>query len=682
MIKAILAVVGYLWLTLFCTVVHASEDTSAPKTYSVAIEADDVTTRVLFNAAAYHFDFNVKYVTYPSFDAILKAIETGKADFAANVTFTESRAERFEFSRPTNIEYTYLFSKKVTRLNEIHTVGIPEGTIYGSLIHDHYPDLKQVTYLGHDEAVHLLKTGQVDGVVDAINQLKPMLLKGFEAEILNDQIPIKPVSIIAPTGKHSQILKQIQNYAFSADVQKLLSTSIKKYQFDIRQQALRLAVRESGLDMQKVYKVKLENLSEYTTYHENGEVDGISADVVFQACKILLIKCELVSSPSETWESMYSDLLNQRIDILSPTIISQSRKTKMYFSDPYYHPEVVLVKREGYKDKVYGNVSELITERIGVIKDDFYDTLLGRMLPNKVLFRYSTQAQQIQALLDNQVDYIVLSRVNYNHLLRESDQVQPLEEDTLIGNFYSSEVSVAFPKNRVGAELAPLFSQAIQMLDLPKIINTYNVLPDWRATLIAEKKFSRQSLWFLFLLLLLVVGVAYYLHVQSVTDNLTKLKNRRALYRKYSRGISSKHTVVYLDVNRFKPINDTFGHDIGDKVLKTLADKILLNWKGTAYRIGGDEFILVGEAKDEALKRSLSAFERFVFIDSERNLSFTVTVAVGVSNNRKEYMEIEDVLHHTDIEMYRAKYKSREFKSSVVRTESAEKKPVAEIAND
>jgi len=669
MIRAFFTIIGYIGLIVLGTSVQAKEDVSAPHTYSVAVEADDVTSRVLFNAVAYHLDFNVKYVTYPSFDAILTAIETGKADFAGNVTYTAHRSKRFEISRPTNIEYTYIFSLHGAHLSDIDTVGVPKGTIYGRLIRKYYPHIKQIPYLGHDAAVMLLRTHKVEGVVDAINQLKPMLLKGFNSSVLNDQLPIKPVSIIAPTGKHSVLLKKIQDYAYTEDIQRLLSTSIKKYQFDIRQQALRLAVKNSHIDLQREYRVKLENLSEYTIYHKNGDVDGISAEVVFQSCKILLIKCKLVSTADETWESMYATLLQKKIDILSPTIISQKRQSEMYFSKSYYSPKVVLIKREHYKNNVYGNVSELITERIGVIKDDFYDFLLSRMLPNKVLYRYPNQEQQIRALLNKDVDYIVLSQVNYNHLLQNSANVLPIEEETLIGNLYSSQVAIAFPHNKLGSQLAPLFSRAIQMLDMNKIINKYNVAPDWRGTLIAEKRFNRQSLWFLFVLLLLVVSIAYYLHIQSMTDNLTKLKNRRALYRRYKRGIPARQTVVYLDVNRFKPINDTFGHEIGDKVLKALADKINASWMGASYRIGGDEFILVGDLKGEALINALAAFNRFVFIDSQRGLSFSVTVAMGTSEDRNEHMDIEDVLHHTDIEMYRAKYKSREFKSPLVTSE-------------
>lgn len=662
MIKNILFVMSFLWLVAMNNVAYANYGSPA-RIYNIAIEADDITTRILFDSAARSFDLNVEYVTYPSFDAILKAIEIGDADFAANVTFTKERAERFEVSHPTNIEYTYLFSNTGAHLNEINVVGVPEGTIYGDLIREYYPEIKQISYLGHNAAVDLLSTNTVDGVVDAINQLKPMLMKGFQAEILNDQIPIKPVSIVAPMGMHTKLLQKIQDHAYSETVQRVLSSAIKEYQFSILQQSLRMAVRKSSLDLQKRYKVKSENLDEYTVYNKNGAIEGLSVDVVFQACEILEIKCEIVSKADETWESMYSDLLQKKIDILAQVVISQKRKNHMYFSDPYYFPEVVLLKREGYKNNVYGNISELITERIGVIKKDFYDSLLTRMLPNKVLYRYENQDGQIRALLNLDVDYIVLSRTNYNHLLIKSDKVLPFVEDTLIGNFYSSQIAVAFARNEMGQQLSPLFSQALQMLDLPKIVNKYNVIPDWRANLYAEKKFNSYRLWLLFLLLILVGAIAYYLHVQSITDNLTKLKNRRALYRKYSRGIPAQHTVIYLDVNHFKSINDTFGHEIGDRVLRLLAEKINAHWKGNAYRIGGDEFILVcgekfGENR-ENLFQSISNFEKFLFTDARNNLSLTVTAAVGISWRRTQNMSLESVLHYTDAEMYKAKHSTR-----------------------
>ncbi len=653
-----LSICSWLLVLLCLAQVSAAYATNEPtKTYLVATEADDVVTRVIFDDVAYHFNIDIEYVNYPSFDSILKSVETGKSDFAANVTFTPEREGRFSFSRPTNIEYTYLFSKKQNRLEDMSVVGVPAGTIYGDLIKENYPKIKLVEYFGSAHAQRLLEFSTVDGTVDAINQLKPMLLKGFNAQLLNDQLSIQPVSIITPLGKHQELLNQIEHYVHSAKVQKLLRESIQKYQFDLRKHALRQAVIDGGINLQRPLKIKLENVPPYTIYSPDGEVSGISADIVFKACDILLLKCELASTASESWESMYNDIRQNKIDIIAPLTITEPRKKLVYFSDSYYHPEAILVKREGYKDFVYSNVSELVAERIGVVKDDFFEELLSRMLPRKTLITVPAQSDLIEALYSEKVDYIVMSRGNFNQFLRESDDLVPFVEDTMIGSFYSFDTAIGFAKTPFGETLSSLFSRAIKMMDIQKIVKTYDYRPDWRATLVVQKRFTRHSQWLFLIAMALLVTVALYLHQQSNTDNLTKLRNRRALYRRYKRGIAGKCALVYLDLNHFKQINDNYGHEIGDKVLKQLSQRIAQVWKGRAYRIGGDEFVLVGNVKAAKLEELRTYLQRFIFVDVERDVSFEVTTAVGMSVNRDRYMSLQDVMHQADQAMYEEKHK-------------------------
>nr|WP_238322324.1 transporter substrate-binding domain-containing protein [Vibrio mexicanus] len=127
-----------LWMSaslLYSMVSYAS----SPAPFKVAIEADDVVSRVLFDAISDDLNVSIEYVTYPSFDEILSAVASKQADFAANVTYTDSRALLFDFSSPTNIEYTYLYSLNNATLRDVNVVGVPKDTIYGSLIRQHYP---------------------------------------------------------------------------------------------------------------------------------------------------------------------------------------------------------------------------------------------------------------------------------------------------------------------------------------------------------------------------------------------------------------------------------------------------------------------------------------------------------------------------------------------------------------
>ncbi|MCV6037877.1 GGDEF domain-containing protein, partial [Escherichia coli] len=78
--------------------------------------------------------------------------------------------------------------------------------------------------------------------------------------------------------------------------------------------------------------------------------------------------------------------------------------------------------------------------------------------------------------------------------------------------------------------------------------------------------------------LLFAICVSLYLYRQSNTDNLTGLRNRRALQVKYRKGVNKDLSILYLDINHFKRINDTYGHRAGDEVLQLLALKIHYVW--------------------------------------------------------------------------------------------------------
>ncbi len=102
------------------------------------------------------------------------------------------------------------------------------------------------------------------------------------------------------------------------------------------------------------------------------------------------------------------------------------------------------------------------------------------------------------------------------------------------------------------------------------------------------------------------IGAQHELESLANTDALTKLFNKRyyETLLGYLRQTQKEFSLFYMDLDRFKPINDTYGHDIGDKVLKETAQRLLACIRNTdyAFRIGGDEFaIITGDAMSEEL---------------------------------------------------------------------------------
>ncbi|MFZ8768332.1 GGDEF domain-containing protein [Vibrio harveyi] len=634
-----------------------AEPEQAPN-YKVATEADDVVTRVLFDAVAEHFGVSIQYVNYSSFDAILDSVANGESDFAANITYTSERALKFSYSRPTNIEYTYLYGLNDATLGEASVVGVPKDTIYAELIQQNYPELLQVPYQGHEEAVALLRSGQVDGVVDAINQLKPMLLEGFDAKLLNDQISIKPVSIVSQKGSHLDELSTFANFIHDESVQKHLREQVALYQFELRQTALRESIKRLPIDLEQPLTIKFESIFPYVVYKEDGSIEGMTADVVMKSCKILALNCVVISKPDESWESMYAQFIQGEFDLLAPLTISRERRVFSYFPQPHYQPTSVMVKRLGYKPNVYSHVSQLISERIGVVKDDFFDQMLTQMLPLKELKRFDSQQATLDALLAREIDYIAMDTAMLNHFLRLSELI-PIEQDDAIGEFYESELSIGLTTNQRGKILAPYFSRAISMLDLEKIVAQYDLRPDWRTALEYEVRLATQTQAVFVFVLVFAVGVSLYLYRQSNTDNLTGLRNRRSLQLKYRQGVPKDLAVLYLDINHFKQINDTFGHRAGDKVLQLLSLKIHRVWAGRSYRIGGDEFILLGYPTEVQLSRAVEELSSLDVKDEQSDGLNVVTISVGVSAKRERSVSLEQALHLADEDMYSSKQASR-----------------------
>ncbi|NOH67432.1 GGDEF domain-containing protein [Vibrio rotiferianus] len=637
---------------LFAQSVHQKE-------YKVATEADDIVTRALFDAISAEFDVSIQYVNFSSFDAILDSVAEGKSDFAANITFTEKRAKRFSYSRPTNIEYTYLFGHTDKTLDDIHNVGVPQDTIYSELIRHYYPDIEQVFYQGHDEAVELLNSGRVDGVVDAINQLKPMLVDGFDAQLLNDQISIKPVSIVSPKGLHLHELEAFSEYIHSEEVQKLLRERVAKYQFELRQSALREGLSTLPIDLKQPIIIKLEPIFPYVVYNDDGTIEGMTAEVVYKSCDILNLKCEIVSQKDESWESMYSQFIQGDIDMIAPLTISRDRRAFSYFTQPHYSPSSVMVRRLGYKPNVYSHVSQLISERIGVVKEDFFDHLLSQMLPLKSLKRYENQQALIDALLEREVDYIAMDTAMLNHFLRLSELL-PIEQDNAIGEFYQSQLSVGLAKSTKGELLAPYFSRAISMLNLDNIVARYDLRPDWRTALEYEVRLATQTQAVFLFVLIFAICVSIYLYRQSNTDNLTGLRNRRSLQLRFRQGVSPELAILYLDINRFKQINDTYGHRAGDMVLQQLSNDIKALWDGRSYRLGGDEFILIGNPTQAQLELAIEKLATITLQDGTLDEAHPISVSVGCSVNRQKTLSLESALHLADEDMYQRKQASRQ----------------------
>ncbi|WP_235576062.1 bifunctional diguanylate cyclase/phosphodiesterase [Rossellomorea vietnamensis] len=153
------------------------------------------------------------------------------------------------------------------------------------------------------------------------------------------------------------------------------------------------------------------------------------------------------------------------------------------------------------------------------------------------------------------------------------------------------------------------------------------------------------------------------IHVMAYYDSLTGLPNRNKFKQHLSGSLRDNPdqlmAILFLDLDRFKVINDTKGHSTGDAILGKVASRLkkVVSDKGIVFRQGGDEFIIIlsnmneGEVA-ETTKEILQSFISPIFIQKQE---FFVTPSIGISMYPKDGRDQESLIKHADTAMYLAK---------------------------
>ncbi len=157
----------------------------------------------------------------------------------------------------------------------------------------------------------------------------------------------------------------------------------------------------------------------------------------------------------------------------------------------------------------------------------------------------------------------------------------------------------------------------------------------------------------------------------AITDQLTGLHNRRYMARHLDtlmKNASEAKPISFLimDIDYFKAVNDTYGHDVGDEVLRDFASRIGANVRGIdlACRYGGEEFVVVMPDTDAGYaytvaERLRQSIELTPFPISRAPDKINVTASIGIASSNGNGDDSDKLLHRADQALYRAKREGR-----------------------
>ncbi|MGS2721560.1 diguanylate cyclase [Paraglaciecola aestuariivivens] len=163
-------------------------------------------------------------------------------------------------------------------------------------------------------------------------------------------------------------------------------------------------------------------------------------------------------------------------------------------------------------------------------------------------------------------------------------------------------------------------------------------------------------------------------------DELTGIPSRRALMQ-YVPSLGRKYTVVMSDIDHFKKFNDTYGHDVGDEVLKLVASKLAkIQGGGKTFRFGGEEFIMVFAGKTaeqvapfvEVVRQTIADYDIALRAKPRpakpknakpqkpaKDKIVKVTSSFGLAQRSKQHASFADIMKQADIALYAAKKAGR-----------------------
>lgn len=363
---------------------------------------------------------------------------------------------------------------------------------------------------------------------------------------------------------------------------------------------------------------------------------------------------------AKDWNYVIQSIKDKQSDITLGTAYDTNKKNFAQFTTPYISFPIAFATL--FDKRFIPNGSFLEGKKVAVGENYSSHVIMKKKYP-KIDFVPVKNTQEAMKLLSaGKVDAVIDILPVIAHLISVNGYY-----NLKISGTSEERVNVSFMIRNDYPELLTILNKHIAQLtpqDKAEIIN------DW-LTVKFDKRFVDYEYFYQLLILFLIVLVFYILNQRdlkkynkqleelSTTDSLTRLFNRRKIDEILNELKNQKYSLILLDIDHFKDINDTYGHLEGDKVLIHVAQllKLNINANDILGRWGGEEFLIICKNTTELQATKLAQRLREILENEDFKIR-KVTASFGVSEATTN-STIKDVLANADKAMYNAKQNGR-----------------------
>jgi diguanylate cyclase (GGDEF)-like protein len=397
-----------------------------------------------------------------------------------------------------------------------------------------------------------------------------------------------------------------------------------------------------------------------------GEHEGIAADLLRLVAERAGLQLQVV--PSRDWDVSLAESKAGRCQLLSFLNQTPERDAWLIFTQPLFTDANVLIAREDHPHVV--NLSALVGASVALPSGTSVEERIRHDFPQLRIIRTETDAQALALVNEGKADLTIRSLTMAAYTIRHegwfnlkiAGQVSGFDNQFRIG-VLNGEPLLRDILDKAIATVTPVELNQIANRHVPIRVEAGT---DYRLVVQLVVVFSVVLLTSLFWIGRLR-RVNEQLHIKSQTDALTGLANRAALdgrfavaleqARRYHRPLS----IVMLDIDHFKRINDEFGHQTGDRVLREIAGLLQSCLRGTdaVGRWGGEEFLVLcpetnGQQAEVFAERICERVRAFSFGSGQPQSVSAGVAELGPADTA------DSLLRRADAALYRAKRDGRD----------------------
>jgi diguanylate cyclase (GGDEF)-like protein len=326
-------------------------------------------------------------------------------------------------------------------------------------------------------------------------------------------------------------------------------------------------------------------------------------------------------------------------------------------------------------------VAQNTTEKL--ISNAGEDSLIEK-ITDKNFYKISTQLLEILNTLNTEYVYVLYENSGRFYMLIDAskkDRMEPfevLEPLTSELPLINTSLKTGKPKYMIHENISTLGLTVYIPFKDKKGLN-YILVIDYTVEKVREIKELIEELQrtiivsIAFIVILINVAVVgtiktIYYKKKSIIDNLTKLYNRHYLEEIEDKGSFQYYIILLVDIDFFKKINDTYGHEVGDKVLKTVSEKLInvLRKDDIVIRYGGEEFLIFirkERNKDRLIYINVAEKIRKSVEDLNININekdyIKTTLSIGIFLDTDKVKNLQEAIKKADIALYKAKNRGR-----------------------